>query len=394
MFRKVKAPKIVKIQLKKDGQTYNYFRVVWYSLDGKRQMKQYNNRQEAALFASETHTALLNDGHARKVLSTVLSEPVLRQCESAVEKLGGRYDLDTVVRYFLDHHCDPSIKVLMSDAITKFLVSQESVLSAANHAAYKQTLNRFVESTGDVNVHEITHETIETFLKTLRGRDGVNACSGKYWENTRKNLNRFFNWCIEKPQLYITHNPAADVSRKDDKPLNEIHSLSPDGVEKLMRYVESRFPQLVRYFAICIFAGVRSSTDDGEITRLASKSNAIRLENDRIIISGDVAKVRGEVRHIVIQPNLHAWLSKYEGPILPEGAEKDISAIRKQFGLDDRKYQNVMRHTFISCHAQAFGSFVETATQSGNSEALIRDRYYNTLTTKEDALKFWSIVPA
>src|SRR5271165_4422987 len=140
--------------------------------------------------------------------------------------------------------------------------------------------------------------------------------------------------------------------------------------------------QLVRYFAICIFAGVRSSTDDGEITRLAAKTNAVRLDNDRIIISADVAKVRGDIRHIVIQPNLKAWLTKYEGPIMPEGAEKQISAIRREFGLDDRKFQNVMRHTFISCHCQAFQSFVDTAIQAGNSETVIRDRYYNTLTTK------------
>jgi integrase len=391
MFKKVKAPKVTKIKLNKGGEKYDYFRVTWYDREGKRQAKQFNNRPEATLFASETHTAILNDGASRKVLSTVLTESVLRQCEAAVEKLGGRYDLDAVVRYFLDHHCDPSIKVLMSAAIGRFLASQEAILSEANLKAYKQTLNRFVEATGDVHVHEVTHETIETFLHSLRGRDGVNAASGKTWENTRKNLNRFFNWCAERPQLYITHNPAADVSRKDDKPLHEIHSLSSAEVEKLMRHLEARFPQLIPYFSICIFAGVRSN---GEMERLSKKTNAIRLDNDRIIIGADVAKVRGEVRHVTIQPNLRAWLTKYQGPIFPENVEKDITAIRKEFGLDDRKYQNVMRHTFISCHAQAFGSFVETATQSGNSETVIRDRYYNTLTTKEDALRFWSIVPA
>jgi integrase len=388
-MKKIKRPTVKQASEIKDGIQYTFWRVTWYK-NGQRQRERRTTKSEAAALAEQRYTEMLNEGHARKVLSTVLTETTLRQCELAVEKLSGRYDIDEVVRYFLDHHCDPSIKVLMSDAITKFLSSQESALSAANLAAYKQTLNRFVEATGDVNVHEVSHETIETFLQSLRGRDGVSACSGKYWENTRKNLNRFFNWAIEKPQLYITHNPAADVARKDDKPLNEIHSLNSSEVEKLMRYLEARFPQLVPYFSICIFAGVRSN---GEMERLSKKANAIRLENDRIIISGDVAKVRGEIRHITIQPNLKAWLAKYEGPILPEGAEKDIAAVRREFGLDDRKYQNVMRHTFISNHAQFFGSFVETATQSGNSETVIRDRYYNTLTTKPDAMKFWAIKP-
>jgi hypothetical protein len=45
-------------------------------------------------FASEQHTTMLKDGASRKVLSSVLSESVLRQCESAVEKLAGRYHID------------------------------------------------------------------------------------------------------------------------------------------------------------------------------------------------------------------------------------------------------------------------------------------------------------
>jgi hypothetical protein len=271
MFKKLKAPKIAKIKLSKDGETYTYFRVLWYDQSGKRQAKQFNNRPEAALFASEQHTAMLNDGASRKVLSTVLSEPVLRQCESAVEKLGGRYDLDAVVRYFLDHHCDPSIKVMMSDAIALFLSSQEPILSQANLGAYRQTLNSFFKSTGDMFVHEVSHQTIETFLQTLRARDGVNACSGKTWENTRKSLNRFFNWCIEKPQMFIMNNPAelarvADQVPGPDLPgeRREGYYGDPQGVRARRQEVPERHaPHL--HFLPC--AGVRVVRRDRDAER-------------------------------------------------------------------------------------------------------------------------------
>jgi hypothetical protein len=70
-----------------------------------------------------------------------------------------------------------------------------------------------------------------------------------------------------------------------------------------MRYLEAKYPQLIPRFSIALFAGVHPN---GEMDRLSEKTNAIRLDNGIINITGDVAKVRGEARHVKLQPNLAA----------------------------------------------------------------------------------------
>jgi hypothetical protein len=54
--------------------------------------------------------------------------------------------------------------------------------------------------------------------------------------------------------------------------------------------------------------------------------------------------------------------------------------------------RDVMRHTFISNHVMAFGSFAETAIEAGNSETVIRKAYFNRV-SRADAQRFWQIAP-
>lgn len=348
------------------------------------------DRQDANTFAENNYTELLNQGLHRKTLSTVLTESTLREWELAVEKLAGRYQMPQVIEFFLLHHADPADKITLSDATVKFLGFQEPRISSASYREFRNTLRNFTKFANDPFVHEITLETVEGFLQSLRAKGGVGPASGKTWENNRKSLHRFFGWCVDQPQLFITINPCEHSTHKDDRAQNEIHSLNAERSEQLMRYLESKYPQLIPRFAIALFAGVRPN---GEMDRLAEKTNAIRTENGIINITGDVAKVRGETRHVKIQPNLQSWLTKYGTDLSPANVKHDIAAVRKEFGLKEKKYHDCLRHSFISAHAQFFGSFMETALQSGNSEKIIRERYYNTLTTREDAQRFWKIYP-
>jgi len=94
-----------------------------------------------------------------------------------------------------------------------------------------------------------------------------------------------------------------------------------------------------------------------------------------------------------MQPNLIAWLTKFQGPICPQNFIRDVAKVRKACGINGDSGHDILRHSFISAHVQAFGSFAATADQSGNTEKIIRTNYFNRLTTKEDALKFWDIMP-
>jgi hypothetical protein len=140
----------------------------------------------------------------------------------------------------------------------------------------------------------------------------------------------------------------------------------------------------VWYFGLALFGGIRP---EGELRKLADHPELVSLENKVVRITPEISKTR-KPRQVKIRPNLLKWLKRYPGEILPTNCNNEIAAIRKQFALS----HDVLRHTFISAHAMAFGSFVETAIESGNSEKIIRDAYFNAI-TKTEAKAFWKIEP-
>lgn len=72
----------------------------------------------------------------------------------------------------------------------------------------------------------------------------------------------------------------------------------------------------------------------------------------------------------------------------PTSTDRELKTIRKTLKLS----HDVLRHTFFSAHVMAFGSFAETAIESGNSEQIIRTHYFNAI-AKIQAKAFWRIEP-
>jgi integrase len=392
MFKKMKPPKTIRVETKaKDGSALVYFRVMWRDLSGKRQAKQFSDKQSASMHSSMIHTALMNDGASRQVLSTTLAESQLRQAEQAIDRLGGKYALSDCVDFFLKHFRDPSFKITLSDASAQFLAAQAGRIRPASMGEFKRTLRAFVVRVGDLDVHAVNHDVVAGYLKSLTGKEPGTLAAPKTVANNRKSLMRFFNWCVEKPQKFIEVNPVADIKApKIDK--GEVRTLSNQTVVDLMKYVEIfKGGSLVRYFALAIFAGIRPH---GELDRLDGNGSRIDLKNGVIKLTAADSKTR-RARQIDIQPNLAAWLARFPGEIFPTGCDRDITAIREQFGFsgDDTKNRDIMRHTFISNHVQAFDSFAQAALQAGNSESIIRRDYLN-VTTKDEAVAFWQILPA
>src|SRR5271165_3017946 len=293
-----------------DGKLYRNWLVIWYQ-DGERQRKQFGSKSEANSFVERKYTELLNVERSRQHLSTVLTEATLREAELMVEKLAGRYQLSQVVEFFLKHHADPANKIALSDAVVKFLGYQESQVRPKSLGEFRGTLRAFTKFTSNPFLHEVTHETVESYLESLRAKNGVDKAAPKTWNNQYKGLHRFFGWCVEKPQRFVELNPVSDVkTMRIDR--GDIHTVSSEKAEQLMRFVETfEGGELVRYFALAMFAGIRP---EGELTRLdAAGLNSV---NGVIRLTAPMTKT-GEPRQIDIQPNLKAWLTKFQGPIFP-----------------------------------------------------------------------------
>lgn len=143
-------------------------------------------------------------------------------------------------------------------------------------------------------------------------------------------------------------------------------------------------------FAIMIFAGIRPA----EITRL--QWEAIHLEDECIIISGDVAKTRSH-RIVPIEANLADWLgtvpkSERTGSVTPPNWAKKYQIVRKASGIGKRQ-QDILRHTFASAHLAAYNDFNELQAAMGHGTTEMILKHYKALMHKKDAVKFWSIRP-
>jgi hypothetical protein len=121
----INPPRVREVEYKKDGKTYSSYEVIWKDSSNKRQRKRYTDREEAVLFSNEKHTALLNNGSAHRVLSTVLPESTLREAEACVTRLGAKYTLTEAVDYFLRHFHAPDFTITLGEASTKFRGAME-----------------------------------------------------------------------------------------------------------------------------------------------------------------------------------------------------------------------------------------------------------------------------
>jgi len=151
----------------------------------------------------------------------------------------------------------------------------------------------------------------------------------------------------------------------------------------------------VPYAALCVFAGLRPGTREGEANRLDAD-----LRAGKVLLHSGGVEVRGKAHGVRIAPwgmcgSLKARLEAY--PPKPglwpldsaPKAERAWEAIRARHGLS----ADVLRHTAISAMCYSPGaSLAQVALAVGNSEPMIR-RHYLGRWTAEMTTELWALKP-
>jgi integrase len=236
-------------------------------------------------------------------------------------------------------------------------------------------LGRFVDSFGDEMIAALSASRIDEWLRARR----VSAVT----RNTfRRRLAVLFNFA--KRRGYVADNPIADVERARERE-TEIGILS---VGQVARLLECASPEMVPFWAIGAFAGVRRS----EIERLTWTE--IDFDADVIEVKASKAKTASR-RLVTIQPNLREWLAPYRkhtGPVCPINLQRMINEDRDTAGLRSEWPQNALRHSFGSYHLARFNDAAKLALEMGNSPATIF-RHYRQLVKPKEAERYWNIRP-
>lgn len=244
-------------------------------------------------------------------------------------------------------------------------------------------------------IDAISKAKLEEFVRDLTGKDGDTPASPKSRINFIITLSALFNFAVERG--WRGENPAAKLRRPELDEV-EIPILSPEEVQKLL--TEARKPEYADIFPailVQVFAGPRRS-EIPHITWDVFKDRYLRL---------DKTKVRKK-RAVELSDNLLAWLAPFRsrtGRIFaPAGVKfkpKDTRNLEDAYTYRLAEVakaakvalpKNVLRHTAIT-HRDAFtGDLPGTAAWAGSSPTVIESNYRGAA-TKDDALKFYSLVP-
>ncbi len=122
-----------------------------------------------------------------------LTEEKIKEAEAAFARLGDTYSLTDAVDFFLRNHRAPDYTLSLHDASRIYLEERErDGVRERTITNLKSTLRSFSEFMEDAQVHDVTPQRVESFLRGLRARDGITPASCKTWNNVRNELNHFF----------------------------------------------------------------------------------------------------------------------------------------------------------------------------------------------------------
>jgi integrase len=357
-------------------------------LNGLRIRKNFKSREEAGAEKAALDAKAAQTETGVRTTLTRLTEEQLHEAEAAFRRLASSpKSLSFYLDFALANYRAPDREQTLADAVTAYVAfktreHEQNLLSISQHDHIRRHLGVLMEKFPAVLVSQLTTQQLTEHCQRENARP-------KTINNRRGILHTFFKFAFQKD--WVAVNPV------DKMPHHRIahrrgsaKTLSAEQAEKLMHHVETiNGGEMVPYFALALFAGIRPCLRHGEILKL--KPEHVRLDTGVILIEPEVSKVRMK-RNVTIHPNLAAWLTAYpleKFPIIPTNLQHKRAAVAKDFDLS----HDIMRHTFISMHVAKFRSMGEAALQAGNSESIIR-KHYLDLKTAAEAEKFYGIMPA
>lgn len=326
---------------------------------------------------------------------TTLTMEQLRICEVALGKLERAEAPDDSLIAAVDlwlkgGRKQPKECPRLDEAIDKFLAAQEAPASGIRPRTFttrSYTLRMFGNAVPNMRVDAVDRDTIKEFLSRRKVSEVTRS-------SNRRILSRFFGWCAEEDQGWITYNPVAGI--KGIQSSGEPPAVLPvEDIVQLMRAAEAeRDGALVPYLALCAFAGLRPTEAE------SVDWENINLADGQMVLPAAITKT-GKRRVVQISDQLGAWLRAHQDkPFRPSGMRQIFEAVREKAGYSGRVEReglkkwvpDVLRHSYISALLRKSKSYIEVAQQCGNSEKIIREHYEARVST-EYADRFFGIGP-
>ena len=263
----------------------------------------------------------------------------------------------------------------------------------------EERLGRFSRTFGEHMVSDLEAPEIRawlmdltTILQTSRGKEETDEPVAQVTRHAyKRTLSLCFGWA--KHHGAAATNPLIDV--KLAQPERErVFVFTPQQTATLLQKAEAR---LRPYLALCCFAGLRPEQAQGLWWH---HIHLDRGTHGEIEVPAGTDKAGGE-RIVPIQPNLRAWLlavpaEERRGTVYfsRHYRREAYAALRQEDPAVPTDWpQDGPRHGYGTYRLKVTGSFGQVADEMGNSEAVIRARYYRSV-SRSVAEAYWDIYPS
>jgi integrase len=346
--------------------------VVRDKLTGKWRRKFFKTEREAKTYVQLKEIELLNQGK-EGVMFPAEIRVMAHRAKAQLEPLGKT--IDDAVEFYLKHVETEKGSVSVEQAVDELIQNRRGAGRSKLYCGdLKFHLGRFGKEFTGRSVASISTKEINAWLAKLD--------VGPVTRNTfRRDVRTLFSFCRDAG--YCAENPATATTRAKE-PSREVEVLS---VEDARRLLATSSPELLPYWSIGLFAGLRPS----EIRHLRW-SNDVDFEDALITVRSTKT---GRKRFVKMQPVLLEWLKqcrRQDGKVVsPVNFRKQCAADKAAAGLSDWPV-NALRHSFGSYHLAQFGDINALAVQMGNSPEMI-ERHYRKAVTPKEAHRYWQVKP-
>ena len=350
------------------------------TINGKRERKLFRSKAEAVR-AVELYQF---ERENRRIAFSDLTDTQRGDVMEALKLLDDRNTLCGAVQHYLDHAFPDGGRQTVAELIPDYLESKKR--AGRRERTLKDAefrLKPFVVAFGDRYINDVGARDVESWLY------------GQGWSDTNRDGYRraaygLFQFAMKKK--HVAENPMKQIERVVTDQ-GEPHIFSVDEVRAVMRVAAADFPEMVPFFAIGFFAGLRP---ENELRGLDWKN--VNLASGLVTVTGAASKTRKR-RHVDISDNLKAWLAPYrhsKGKI--HYSRRSFRAIIEAAAVVWKP--DVMRHSFASYLLAVNQDAAKTALQLGHgNQDMLFSNYRNITTPAGDVLtadyaaRYWAIMP-
>jgi integrase len=349
--------------------------VVNYREAGKRKRTYFETRDAAQSFAAFKEKEREQDGIKHAEFPTALR--IMAQNAVQVLQPFGK-TIDDAVRHYASHLQASARSCSAEQLVSEFVAAKKTDGIGPRHLYdLESRLSVFADEFNGKMVATITRAEIDAWLRSL-------AVGPRTRNHYRAVTLQAFNFALRNG--YAVENPVLGAAKA--KVTGQVPGILT--VTEAAHLLETATPDVLPYFAIGLFAGLRRA----ELERL--DWSEIDFESGLIQVTAAKAKT-AQRRFVTLQPNLRQWLLPYrqlKGNVTPTvGFRETFEATREQAGIKEWP-DNALRHSFASYHLAHFKNAASTALELGHHDSRVTFAHYRELVRPKEAARYWQIKPA